>query len=355
MCAQPRRGHTGETPALGNARRFRLAHGLQLRHAMLRALYIMPTERCNSRCTYCYIPDKASAIDANEDVFFQSLKEFLEGPRDEAPRQLRFIGGEPYLRPDLVLRLIDRFLDEERGGSVVINSNATLISPDVAESLASYGAQVTHIVSMDGLADVHDKKRKMLDGTSAHGRAVEGIDRLLGKGLPVYLNAVVDRKSVMRIGALMTFARERFGLSVLSVSLLQSTHAPMSLDDQYETLAFAYATAEALEMEITGHHRLLAGARLPGLRCHAGEQTLLVTGSGKLTACQRFLRKDEGALPMSISDRASGRRRLKVTSHACYTGQVEELATRLERLYRTQYPHYLEVSAADRVVFGTIR
>lgn len=95
-------------------------------------------------------------------------------------------GGEPFLRKELTLGLIETLAGE--GVGVTLNTNGWFVDEDVAARLGALRGVTAH-VSLDGArAGLHDGSRGV---PGSWRRAVEGIDRLLGAGVGVCVVHVV--------------------------------------------------------------------------------------------------------------------------------------------------------------------
>jgi len=115
------------------------------------------TNRCNLRCSHCYI--RAGPGQQREDEL--TTKEGLGLIDDLAGMHvplLLFSGGEPLLRDD--------FWDlaghaKERGLTTALSTNGTLITPAVARRLCDAGVEYVG-VSLDGAtAETHDRMRNV--------------------------------------------------------------------------------------------------------------------------------------------------------------------------------------------------
>ncbi len=95
-------------------------------------------------------------------------------------------GGEPFLRRDLTLELVETLA--EAGVGVTLNSNGWFVDEEVAARLGALRGVTAH-VSLDGARPgLHDASRGV---PGSWRRAVEGIDRLLGAGVGVCVVHVV--------------------------------------------------------------------------------------------------------------------------------------------------------------------
>jgi MoaA/NifB/PqqE/SkfB family radical SAM enzyme len=323
-------------------------------------LYLSPTNHCNCRCGYCYVlPEMKLARDEADDDFFISV---LDDFMDRQPRragsffdpQLRFIGGEPYLRFGLMAGLIRRFHDRFPQSLALINTNGTLVSEETAAAFAGTRGTVQHVVSLDGPRAVHNKRRGLLDQGDGFERTTTGIRLLCARSLPVKVNVVLDLENEHALVELFRVVKTELGLDDISVSLRQSPLAPLSPEDQFRLLALAYELAEKEDLTVTGHHRLHLGGTIPGLRCRAGEISVLVTSQKQVTGCQRFILDRERLAYEPGVFAAAGAALAGFPERKCYSDHDLELGAKLHGLYQQRYPHYLSVSDTDRIVFGII-
>ncbi len=323
---------------------------------MITSLYLMPTQRCNCTCDYCYIPNSEKNKQGDAGFFSSVVGRFVRKAQwsglDSGEFQLRFTGGEPYMEAELMRQLILEFLDGLPAGMAVINTNGTLVKEQDLTDLHESRDNIHHVVSLDGPEQIHNKRRHMKNGGNAYDETLSGIRALQESGFPVYINMVLDDDSIVGLEELMRFAKNSLGLDTLSVSLLDSPEHPMTVPEKFDLLSSAYEKAERSGIMLTGHHRLLLGCTIPGLRCRAGEKTVLISSDGKLNICQRFVGKDAGAPEYGEDYEFTGGD--SSSTDCCYTDDVRRLADEICKLYERKYPQYSAVHEVDRILFGTI-
>lgn len=139
-------------------------------------LILLPTEKCNFRCTYCYedfvlgrmSPDVISGIKA------------LLKKRSSNLRRLRFswFGGEPLLAKNIVLdlsgyakTLSDEYKIDFVGGAT---TNGYFLDEELLSSLVSLNQKFFQI-SLDGDSEWHDRTRKQANGRGSFDRIVENL------------------------------------------------------------------------------------------------------------------------------------------------------------------------------------
>lgn len=111
------------------------------------------TRRCNLHCVHCYAGSKDQSYDG--ELTFDEGKEFIRGLADFKAPVLLFSGGEPLLR-DRVFDLAE--YAKSLGLRIVLSTNGTLITPDVARRIKDTGFAEAGI-SLDGIGERNDKFR----------------------------------------------------------------------------------------------------------------------------------------------------------------------------------------------------
>jgi radical SAM protein with 4Fe4S-binding SPASM domain len=154
------------------------------------SLDIELTRRCNLRCDYCFVGWSRDWVsDMPLDVALGVIREGA----GLFPR-LHFTGGEPFAYRglfDAIEAGIDANYEE-----ILINTNGTMLSPDVALRLASYGPRLTISVSLDGPEAIHDSAR----GGGRFREACAGLAELLARGVRAVVMTVVTPAVLGELG-----------------------------------------------------------------------------------------------------------------------------------------------------------
>ncbi|MDO8748850.1 MAG: radical SAM protein [Candidatus Omnitrophota bacterium] len=109
------------------------------------------TYRCNDNCRHCWLWLPAEAEEKGEELSFEEIKGIVDQARKMGCRRWSISGGEPMLRPDF-LEIFDYITI--RSNSYSINTNGTLITPEIAGLMKRKG---TKMVALYGAtAQVHD-------------------------------------------------------------------------------------------------------------------------------------------------------------------------------------------------------
>lgn len=159
----------------------------------LRDLRISVTDRCNFRCTYCmpkelfgsdhaFLP-RAALLD------FGEIERLVRIFADQGVQKIRLTGGEPLVRPRLE-ELIGRIARIDGIEDIALTTNASLLSPGRAQTLADAGLRrIT--ASLDALDD--GVFMAINDVGFPVAKVLEGIENAAEAGLPVKINAVIQR------------------------------------------------------------------------------------------------------------------------------------------------------------------
>jgi MoaA/NifB/PqqE/SkfB family radical SAM enzyme len=152
---------------------------------------------CNARCAYCNCPNRADPQLTTEE-HRGVLREFA---RLGAVR-IKFLGGEPLLRPDLetLIREVRRL-----GMRSAMVTNGLLIPErlDVVRQLDEL------VISLDGREEAHDRQR----GRGTWARVMRAVELCARERLDFFLSAVITRDNGGEIDWLLQTAR-RLGVAV---------------------------------------------------------------------------------------------------------------------------------------------
>jgi len=144
------------------------------------------TYSCNLRCAFCYTDSPRRTLQRSIDLSDEEWLRITDEAIDLGVIEAVVTGGEPLLRRDLTLEVIDRLTRE--GIGVALNTNGWFIDDEVADRLAAAPGLTVH-VSIDGATpSLHDGQRGV---PGSWRRAVEAIDRLLSRGVGVCVVHVV--------------------------------------------------------------------------------------------------------------------------------------------------------------------
>ncbi len=160
---------------------------LPLPAAHLGRLDIELTERCNNNCIHCCINLPAGDHSARErEMKPDQIKGILQQAAHLGCLEVRFTGGEPLLRPDFEeLYLFTRRL----GFKVILFTNATLITPHLADVLAHYPPRAPIEITVYGMHPESYEAITRVAGSFA--RFQRGVDLLFERSVPFIVKSAL--------------------------------------------------------------------------------------------------------------------------------------------------------------------
>ncbi|MDQ6914773.1 MAG: radical SAM protein [Actinomycetota bacterium] len=138
------------------------------------------TWRCNLRCGFCYTDSPRHTLARTPDIPDEAWLAVADQAVEVGVVEAVLTGGEPLLRKELVLDVVDRL--SAGGVGVILNTNGWFVDSDVAARLARAGALQVY-VSVDGATpQLHDAGRGV---PGSWRRAIGAVQALLDHGVSV--------------------------------------------------------------------------------------------------------------------------------------------------------------------------
>ena len=156
-----------------------------LRFYPLRLLRLYVTKTCNMACTYCFEPEH-NGPQMNLDTLTRAVRAFRDWLMKHPDQsyeliKINFFGGEPLVCKDLLRQAVPVIYETmqgfERKYKITINTNATLITPEVAHWLVTNRIMV--YTSLDGLLETNDRQRVFHNGRGSFNSVMRGLAHLI--------------------------------------------------------------------------------------------------------------------------------------------------------------------------------
>jgi uncharacterized protein len=154
------------------------------------------SEACNFRCTYCIHFNNLETSDRinkpKKFMRFDTAKEivdrYLEILRKHSKRvaEVNFGGGEPLLAWPVIKQVLEYCrvaYGEEFKFRFSINTNSSLITPEIAATLKEYCVEIAS--SLDGLRKGNDQVRLTKSGGGTFSQIMKGFEALAQAGYPL--------------------------------------------------------------------------------------------------------------------------------------------------------------------------
>lgn len=164
---------------------------------------------CNLRCAFCYTDSPRHTVARTADLSDDEWRAVAEQAIELGVVETVLTGGEPLMRADLLLELVERF--DAAGVGVSMNTNGWFLDERVADRLACTPNLHVH-VSIDGATpELHDDSRGV---PGSWDRAIRAVDRLLAREVQVHVAHVITPESEP---AFPDFLEQMWTLGVRSV------------------------------------------------------------------------------------------------------------------------------------------
>lgn len=176
------------------------------------------TYDCNLKCRFCYAGCNCTVNPAGSDkeMSLRDFKATIKTIYEEAKvPSISFTGGEPTLRPELLLECIA--YARELGMRVNLISNGTRIDQKFAEKLTAAGLDSVQI-SIEGVtAEIHDK---IVQSQGAFAKSINAVKIFRELGIHVHTNTTLNRLNAKECLTLPAFIKNTLQLERFSMNLI---------------------------------------------------------------------------------------------------------------------------------------
>lgn len=172
-------------------------------------IFFVTNYSCNFDCSYCYqagydaMPQKLNSEII--DSFFAYINKEFSGRR----KYITIFGGEPFLNSSTQKENIGRIISIAKTNNIEIAAVTNGYHVKEYIEILKSGLIREIQVTLDGTAEMHDKRRYLKGGNPTFDRIVEGVDLLLANQIPVNLRMVVDRNNIESLPLLARFAIDK--------------------------------------------------------------------------------------------------------------------------------------------------
>lgn len=243
------------------------------------------TGDCPRRCGYCFVPRTLGTMTTTEvDHGLRLLSDLAPGKAD-----ILIYGGEPLLKPEIVLRIIRGSGDDR---NLCLATGGWDVSREMADALAERNAFV--IVSIDGASEVHNDLRP-LSGGDSYRSAVRTFHAFRDAGCRVGISLTVTKGNARQVredfGSLMeTLKPDDMGLNAWMHPTPGSASNPFEArwEDVFDAVTGCLSDALAAGMYVEQLFRRLRPlvTRAPRLRdCPSRGGRLVFVPGGGVSPC----------------------------------------------------------------------
>jgi uncharacterized protein len=176
---------------------------------------LIVTYNCNLRCKYCYetnLKEHGSnwlerAFNEQEVDAVYNIITTLDAKCEQKTKIITLYGGEPLLPQNMqvVMYIMQKGLKLGYRFRAITNGVSLR---EYAPDLKKEGLDKVQ-VTLDGLGEIHDKRRCKADGTGTFDEIVEGIDEARKAGIMINLRITLDPSNFDNVKSLLDFIVDR--------------------------------------------------------------------------------------------------------------------------------------------------
>ena len=248
------------------------------------------TRRCPLACQHCYNNLPMRDGDARRrELSLEEHCRILDEIADAGCLWLLYSGGEIFARRD--------FLDiyrhaRARGFLITLFTNGTLITPRIADAL---GATRPFAIEVTLYGRTQETYERLTGIPGSYGKCLQGIERLLERGLPLTLKTVAVTLNRHELRAMQRFAEDELGVPFKFDEMMSPR-----LDCSQSPLAVRLSPEECVALDLEDgkrmaewrlfHERFSHVAPPPGsddaaYQCGGGANSFAINPYGEMSLC----------------------------------------------------------------------
>jgi len=239
------------------------------------------TNQCNYHCPYCIFSAQHRRPD--QELSTARVQKIVIELGTAGYRSLKFTGGEPFLRPDMIAIMK---WSKKQGMEVDISTNASLITAEMARQLAALRLSYIHVSLDGGISEIHESLR----GKNTFAPTIRGIKNLVAAGVTVRLGAVIAKNNESHLVELINLAIG-LGAAEIIFSLLEpvgrlrenseylTTHGTFYWEKRLMTWKYKYKNQIKISFSLGGSESGAKG------NCPGGNKFLFINHLGLVSPC----------------------------------------------------------------------
>jgi uncharacterized protein len=280
---------------------FQIARARALSNERLH-LIVLPTEKCNFRCVYCYEDFAIGRMNASvQEGILNLLRQRIERLKY---LEIGWFGGEPLLAKDIIYR-INRFALSNRGDCSflsTISTNASLLELSTFRELVRHGVQLFQ-VTIDGAKELHDQTRITRNGQGTFCRIMENLEGIRASEVActIVVRTHVSENNVSSLSNLILYFAKlwrgdhRFKIHLKPVEALGSANDP-----HFPFLRNKEALRQIRELAI---HSGLELAKSASSMCYAAAaNSFVIRADGRIAKCTVAFNDDRNCIGALTAD-----------------------------------------------------
>lgn len=273
----------------------------------IRIMYLILTEQCNFRCTYCFIEENIYQIDGKKRLSLMSqetadraIDMFLRVAENDGENKVIIYGGEPLINREVFIYVVKRLRAEEAAGKIhnleiIVNTNASLIDEEIADVFARFN--LIPAISIDGTPQIHDSGRIDYAGKGTFHSTLRGYNKLTKKNISPAISCTVTKFNVSQLQEAVSFFvtelnAKNIGFNLLVDFVEQPNPAKVDIREATRQMISAF---EILREKGIYEDRLMRRiepfieGRIFLKECGAYGNQIVVAPDGRIGPCHAFI------------------------------------------------------------------
>ncbi len=263
----------------------------------IESLILRITERCNLKCTYCYAADQPKPDMTSE----AAIKAVNLCCKPGETLHIQFTGGEPLLNFHVIEDIYHFGKETNRNLILAIQTNGTLLTPEICSKLSSYHCAVG--VSLDGIGN-ENRFRVFPDKTPTYEKITEGIHNLAEQNLRCNITTVISSANAENLHRILDVALYLGNIAGIGLDLCRPigraalndcSPSPKALEKGLHSLISQYKELRHAKISI----HLREWDRLTNRHCYPSdeciycyaqtEKSMAVDGNGDCWPCSSMI------------------------------------------------------------------
>jgi len=172
-------------------------------------IFFVPWYLCNFDCSYCYQSGYENEIKFPDKGIVDAFFNYIKNEFKERKKYITLFGGEPLLTGAKQKELLKYFFEKlnENNLEVAIVTNGYNLEEFIPELQKVKVREIQ--VTLDGIKEIHDKRRYLKGGNSTFNKIVNGIDSALENNFTINLRVVIDKENIQNLFELAQFSIEK--------------------------------------------------------------------------------------------------------------------------------------------------
>ena len=242
------------------------------------------TNECNYACSYCIFASTGKKPEG--ELHTEKVFKTLEDLKLNGFSHIKFTGGEPFIRPDM-LDILKKAKD--LGFFCDISTNASFLNNEIVNELEKLDLEMVHI-SLDG----HNKEiHEAVRGKKSFEPTYQGLSLLFGKKIKVRVGCVIHKFNENYLEDMINFC-ESLSVNELVFSMMEPVGRLRGKE-----IGLATKSVNELSKELNGliskytlkvSHNLTSNIKsieepVSSISCPGGQKFLFINSTGDVSPC----------------------------------------------------------------------